>query len=221
LTRERPNFEDAYRTNSNVFGFEYSDGLAACVSKYAALPCKVLDVGCGQGRNAIWLASQGYDVVAIDSSHAAIESVRSRARLSNVRIDARVGDISTCDIETAEFGLIVVITTLNHLKNEVIPRTCGKLCNALSCNGILYCVSFTTDDPGFKKTSQDVSEWAYLVKHYFEPGELRGLFRGLKILEYTEYVKVDDSHGRQHLHGKAKLVGENARNNMGSFKLDL
>ena len=42
-------------------------------------PCKVLDIGCGTGTNAIWLDKQGFDVVGVDLSPTAIKQARAKA----------------------------------------------------------------------------------------------------------------------------------------------
>ena len=52
----------------------------------------VLDVGCGTGENALYLASLGLDVNGIDSARAAIETARDKARVRHVRANFRVVD---------------------------------------------------------------------------------------------------------------------------------
>lgn len=49
-------------------------------------PCRVLEVGCGTGTNAIWLASLGFEVVATDIAATALERARAKARDQGVRI---------------------------------------------------------------------------------------------------------------------------------------
>lgn len=60
-----------------------------------APPGRALDLACGAGRNSIWLARRGWDVVALDGASEAIRILRSRA--GALPIDARV-----CDLETHE-----------------------------------------------------------------------------------------------------------------------
>ena len=43
-------------------------------------------------------------------------------------------------------------------------------------------------------------------KHYFSKNELRDYFKEFDILYYNEYIKPDNSHGKPHVHGKAKLI---------------
>jgi SAM-dependent methyltransferase len=67
-------------------------------------PCKALEIGCGTGDNAIWLAQQNFQVVGIDASEVAIEKAKSKAGESNVKCDFIVSDIMTSRIEGAPFG---------------------------------------------------------------------------------------------------------------------
>jgi len=200
------NFDDWYKSHPNYYSHP-SDGLIKCVKDYAIDPCKTLDVGCGQGRNALWLASKGFQVVAMDNSRVAIETLKKAARDQRLQIDARLADIRSFDFGSEQFGLVVILTTLNHIDPEYIPACCKKIIESLTSKGIIYCVAFTTEDPGFKGHSEISSECSHTVNHYFSPGELQRLFSKLEILEYKEYTKVDNTHGPAHYHGKAKLIG--------------
>ena len=71
--------------------------------------------------------------------------------------------------------------------------------------GYVYILVFTEDDPGFKKDIENASECSLFIKHYFKKGELRNFFSDFEILEYSEYIKKDTTHGPIHYHGKAKL----------------
>ena len=56
-------------------------------------PGRALDLACGAGRNALWLARRGWSVTAVDGSPAAIENLRRRAAHLSVKVDARVAEI--------------------------------------------------------------------------------------------------------------------------------
>jgi len=69
-------------------------------------PGRALDLACGSGRNAIWLAEHGWSVTAVDGSPAAIELVRQRGP----HIDAHTADLEKGEytIEPARWDLIVI-----------------------------------------------------------------------------------------------------------------
>jgi SAM-dependent methyltransferase len=56
-------------------------------------PCRVLEIGCGNGNDAIFLAKKGFDVTAIDISKNAIENAKNRAKEAGVKCDFLVEDI--------------------------------------------------------------------------------------------------------------------------------
>ena len=53
--------------------------LVACVSAGVVTPGRTLEVGCGTGTNALWLAAQGFDVLGVDLSPLAIDKARAKA----------------------------------------------------------------------------------------------------------------------------------------------
>jgi len=206
MRKSSADFDNWYRSHPDYYS-RPSDGLIKCIEDYQIDPCNALDLGCGQGRNALWLASKGFQVVAVDNSSVAIQTLKRAAEAQGLRIDAQLADIHSFHFGSRRFGLEVILTTLNHLEPDYVPSCCDKIVESLANGGIVYCVSFTTEDPGFKGDSEKSSECTHFVKHYFSPGELGQLFSNIEILEYREYIKLDDSHGAIHYHGKVKLVG--------------
>jgi tellurite methyltransferase len=76
-------------------------------------PGRALDLACGAGRNAAWLAQRGWDVVAIDGSHEAIRIVREH----RLPIDARVLDLETgapLPFENESFDLVAILFYLHR-----------------------------------------------------------------------------------------------------------
>ena len=64
------------------------------VVNYLSLePCRLLEIGCGTGSDAVWLASRGFDVTGVDLSAVAIDEARQRASAAGVEVDFRVADV--------------------------------------------------------------------------------------------------------------------------------
>ncbi len=72
-------------------------------------PGRALDLACGEGRNAIWLASVGWDVTAVDYSDVAIAKARARAAEEGVEVDFRVGDLVDFEPEARGHALVLVL----------------------------------------------------------------------------------------------------------------
>lgn len=71
-------------------------------------PGRALDLACGEGRNAVWLAERGWQVTAIDFSEVAIERARGLAAGRGVSVDLRVGDVLNEPIDAAAFDLVLL-----------------------------------------------------------------------------------------------------------------
>ncbi len=61
--------------------------LQKVVAEFRIEPCKAIDIGCGTGDNAIWLAHQNFKVTAIDLSPAAIEQAKKKAEEAHAEIN--------------------------------------------------------------------------------------------------------------------------------------
>ena len=66
--------------------------LVGWLKAQAHKPTRILDLGCGHGDNAIWLARQGYKVSATDCSETVIQQAQERARIAGVSIEFHVND---------------------------------------------------------------------------------------------------------------------------------
>ena len=80
--------------------------LIETVIKNPVLRCKALDVGCGTGDNAIWLAQNGFQVIGTDISDIAIEKAKEKASKANVTCDFIVVNFLKYKIEGLPFGFI-------------------------------------------------------------------------------------------------------------------
>jgi SAM-dependent methyltransferase len=72
-------------------------------------PGRVLDLACGEGRNAIWLAEQGGKVTAVDFSDVALDRGRAVARERGVDVDFRNEDVRAWHPPAAAYDLVIVL----------------------------------------------------------------------------------------------------------------
>ena len=118
------NAPDERPTASGEFGAEYWEGRyrivgariphdpnPSLVAETAALQAgRALDVGCGPGADALWLASRGWHVTAVDVSSTALRRARDRARTSGHEVAARIdwvhADLTGWDPGEARFDLV-------------------------------------------------------------------------------------------------------------------
>jgi SAM-dependent methyltransferase len=77
-----------------------SQELARVIAEQKIEPCRVIELGCGSGINAVWLAQEGFDVTALDFTPLAIEKARQRAAVAGVPVRFVQADVLNL---TAEF----------------------------------------------------------------------------------------------------------------------
>src|SRR6516162_752409 len=72
---------------------EPSSELQRVLAEIPIRPCRAIELGCGTGANAVWLAQQGFDVTAIDVSPVAVARAQERAAAAGVRARFLVADV--------------------------------------------------------------------------------------------------------------------------------
>lgn len=71
-------------------------------------PGRALDLACGEGRNAIWLAQHGWNVTAVDFASVAIDRARTRAEHADVEVAFAVADLLDYDMPAASFDFVLL-----------------------------------------------------------------------------------------------------------------
>jgi SAM-dependent methyltransferase len=103
---------------------------------------RALDLACGEGRNAIWLAQQGWDVTAVDFASVAIDRARTRAEHAGVEVAFAVADVLTYDMAAASFDLVVLcfLQLPDHERRPVWKRAAA----AVAPDGTLLVIGHDT-----------------------------------------------------------------------------
>jgi SAM-dependent methyltransferase len=101
-------------------------------------PGRALDLACGEGRNAVWLAERGWTVTGVDFSDVAIARARELAATRRVEADFRLGDVLREPIPAASFDLVVLAyVQLPPGEREVLLR---RAVDAAAPGGTLFLV---------------------------------------------------------------------------------
>ena len=100
-------FEERYKAGDTPWDHGTPDvNLIDMVIQRPIPKCKALDVGCGTGDNAIWLAQQYFVVTGCDISQTAIEKAKEKASMSNVNCSFIVADFLNNRIPGSPFGFV-------------------------------------------------------------------------------------------------------------------
>lgn len=198
-------FDYFYSKQKNYFGEYPSDGLVAMLKEYDVNIGKALDIGAGEGRNSIYLASLGFDVTSIEPTKDGANKIIEKSNKLDLKIDVLNCDYLSANLNE-KYDFIISGTSLDHMEKQYLDKAIIKLKNSLNNGGLIYIVVFTKDDPGYLKQFDNASECSEFIKHYFAKNELKEYFKNFDILYYDEYIKSDNTHGMPHIHGKAKLI---------------
>jgi SAM-dependent methyltransferase len=91
---EPSRWDERYKTGDTPWETgQPSSELQRVVAETGIQPCRCLELGCGTGASAVWLAQQGFDVIALDLSALAIDRARQRAKEASVRVNFLVADV--------------------------------------------------------------------------------------------------------------------------------
>ena len=99
---------------------------------------RALDLACGEGRNAIFLAARGWTVTALDFSAVAIERARSLAREAGVAVDFRVDDVVVRRPEYGAYDLVLIAYL--QLPMAAFGRVLDHAATALRVRGELFMI---------------------------------------------------------------------------------
>jgi len=125
-------------------------------------PGRALDLACGEGRNAIWLAQQGWTVTAMDFSSVAVE--RGAANAGDLEIDWQVADVVRSPLPEVDLVVLAYLQLPGDERRTVVRRSF----EALAPGGTLFVVAHDStnltegtggpQDPSVLYTAHDVLE---------------------------------------------------------------
>jgi SAM-dependent methyltransferase len=136
---------------------------------------KALDLAAGEGRNAVFLAENGFDVEAMDISKVAMSRARKLARAKGARMKTIAADLDTYAIPKERYELVI---DFYFLDRRLIPR----IKKGLKKGGMVVFETYTAEQK--KLGAGGPGQEKYVLK----PNELLRLFRGFHVLFYREGV---------------------------------
>ena len=104
-------YDEQYQAETSLFGAPYAE-FEAFVSENALEGGSALDLGCGQGRDALMLAKHGYEVIGVDSSAVGIAQMVASAEARSLPVQGVVADIF--DYEPPQRFDAIVLDSILH-----------------------------------------------------------------------------------------------------------
>ena len=136
---------------------------------------KALDIAAGEGRNAVFLAQQGFDVDAVDISEEGLKKAQKLAREKGVKINTSLIDLDQYPIGKEQYDLTA---NFYYLKRRLIPRIKKGLKKGGKVIFETYLLEHRTLGTGGPKQA----------KYFLKPNELLRLFKDFRILFYREGI---------------------------------
>lgn len=167
--KDQQRWNQKYETEVFLFGKEPVPFLKQNVD---LLPKgKVLDLAMGEGRNGVYLATQGFDVEGWDISDVGLQKAHRLAREHNVSITTQVVDLETVQLPENRYDVILM---MYYMQRDLFPQ----IKKALKPGGVAVIETYNVD---YLKYRDFRREWL------LETNELLEHFKDFKILRYQAY----------------------------------
>ncbi|ANF83057.1 tellurite resistance methyltransferase TehB [Acinetobacter sp. NCu2D-2] len=141
---------------------------------------RALDVGCGQGRNALYLNQMGYEVDAWDVNPNSLDKLKQIIAVEGIQnIQAAQRDLNADPSISGSYDFICCTVVMMFLEAQTVPALIAQMQQATKLNGynLIVCVMDTDDIPA-------QSDFPFA----FKQGQLSELYQGWKLIKYNEDV---------------------------------
>ncbi len=160
--------------------------LRRVVSEQPIAPCRVLELGCGTGTNAIWLARQGFVVTAVDCSELALDQARQKAEAAGVSVDWVCADVTQLPPPDEPFPFVFDRACFHCIRRD-LPTALQVTLKNVTATGTQYLVltgnaneqrdhgppSLSEDE--LRSELADLFDLEFVREFYFEdPGGVQG-----------------------------------------------
>lgn len=165
---------------------------------------RVVCLGDGEGRNSVWLATQGYEVVAVDPSEVGLEKTRRLAEDRGVAVETVHGTAQEFARGYDGAGFDGVVLIYLHAPLAVRPEIHKVAQGLLAPGGVVLLEGFTPAQRELGRTSGGPGDVAML----FTAEMLREDFDGLSIEELDEVeTRLDEGPGHRGVANVVRMIG--------------
>ena len=173
-SQERCKWDERYRGSSGP-----GDPATVLLENAHLLPGhgQALDVACGLGANAMFLAQRGFEVHAWDVSPVAIARLSEESRKGGLPVIVQVRDVLAEPPTANSFDVVVVSRFLDR-------GLTGSLTNSLRTGGLLFYETFTCERVNDAGPTN--------LRYRLAPNELLALFAALRVIVYREEGRLGD-----------------------------
>lgn len=195
MTRSPWAREYARTPDEYVWGTDPSP-LAIEMSRLLAPGARVLELGCGEGRDSVFFASLGFEVAGVDVSAVGLRKAERLARERGVEVQWIHGDVARCPV-AGPFDLVYSCGAIHYVPRRRRARLLQRL-KALTRAGGHHAHIVFTDREVYVERGEIID--------YFTPEELGRAYADWVILRCDEIVIPCRQDGTSHQHGAQELI---------------
>ena len=167
--KDKDRWNSKYETEVYLFG---EKPIPFLVDNVHLLPKgKVLDIAMGEGRNGVYLATQGFEVLGLDISEKGLEKAHNLAKKNKVTIETKVVDLESFTLEPNSYD---VILCTYYMQKDLFKQ----FQSALKPGGMIVVETYNVD---YLKYVQFSRKWA------LDTNEMLDIFKGLRVIRYQDY----------------------------------
>jgi tellurite methyltransferase len=181
MEKKTPFWEESYKRPGKLdtFGGGKPNQLVMKVASTLSRGIKALDVGCGEGRNALYLAGLGFQTTAFDISESGIQKIDSMAREKGLVIDTSVCDMRTFQFP-CKFDFIICQGCLHLIERKEWKMMIERM-KGFTVTGGVHVVGVFTD------TVPEPEDQRGLMVGLFKERELQEQYKDWDIIESNAY----------------------------------
>lgn len=199
----RTQYEKCYEGDEYYWGLEpapFLDELLAIADKDPS-QLRVLDIGCGEGKDAVYMAQQGCQVTAFDVTTSGIRKTKMLAEKRGVKMNAFVADINDFQLDET-FDIVYSTGTVQYLFDHCINDFFEKIKNMVTVGGYVFFNVFV--DKPYLELPPD---WDKEEKMW-RTGDLFVHFADWEICKMEEVTFEDTSGGIPHFHCMDTIIAK-------------
>jgi len=191
-------WNERFNKEEFIFGKEPNEYLVDQTGKYLKPGNKVLCIADGEGRNGVWLAKQGMQVVGFDASDIALAKAKQFAKEHQVQVEYSFSDTDSFAWHANNYDAVIGIF-IQFADPVMRERIFQKTYEALKPGGIFILQGYTPKQLEYKTGGPS------LIEHLYTEEMIRDLSKIFDIRELSIYEK-ELSEGARHT-GMSALLG--------------
>ena len=181
-----------------IFGKEPNEYLVEKTKQYLKSKDKVLCIADGEGRNGVWLAKQGMQVIGFDASDIALAKAKQFAKDNQVQVEYSFSDTDSYAWQENTYDAVIGIF-IQFADPAMRARIFEQAYKATKPGGLFILQGYTPKQLDYKTGGPS------LIEHLYTEEMIRDLTKDFQILELVSYEK-ELSEGRRHT-GMSALLG--------------